>query len=1037
VPELLDHTRAALAGHYDVLREIGSGGMAVVYLAHDTKHNRDVAIKVLRPEVATHLGGDRFLREIQIEARLQHPNILPLHDSGDAGGLPYYVMPYVEGESLRDRLVRERQLSLPDALGIASEVADALDYAHSQGVIHRDIKPENILLSQGHALVADFGIARAVSVAGPVSTTSSGIVVGTPTYMSPEQGDQTGAVDGRSDLYSLGCVVYEMLAGEPPFTGATAYAIMARQLGERPRSLRVVRHQVPPHVELAVERALEKVPADRFDTTREFVRALTAPAPRIQRRTRRRLIGGALLAVATLVTLLTQLGGTTLDASRYVLATLAGADTGRDSLRQRIWVYELEDALSRVPNITLQGSTSVNDRVLRAGAVTLDLADWFDISRDLGAGRALGYRAVALGDSIEVVLDVFDVSRKESIRSQRARISRSATDVRAQMARLVERLFQLQPRAILSGTTVPEANQAYAAARNAVARWELPLAASRFQEAIQLDPEYAEAYLWLAKVRSWADEPIEAWVGAARNAVARIATLPDEHSRGEARALLAMAERQFPQACVEYERLIALNSVSFEAWYGLGECRRRDGVVVRDPASPSRWRFRSSYHAAVLAYRRALDMVPSFNFAVARRLPEVLYAETAMIRAGRPEAPDTGRFYAYPSYDGDTLGFLPFPAADVLAGRSGAVPATLGRAVDGNRISLLTIVRSWAAAFPDSTQALRELARVLELTGQLSGGGRPEQSAMVAAERAEQVARTALDSAKAQVLAVRVRLKLGQYSEAAGIADSALLRWPAPEPALAMQLDGLAALLGRARQTARLATGAVPQLLADDFEGLFRGAPLSLLQVWKALDGYAALGVPIDSLRALSDRLDTSLASVGTSVQAAQWDCTLRWNTLGLAFFELRRAPDSSTCWSRSPYLEMQAALARGDLASVRERSAALRAARPATIPAGDKAAQGALHEALVVLEAGDTLAAVQHLDALLTALPSLRTDLLDEPAQAAGLVRVMALRAELAGSRGDRNTAGRWARAVATLWRQADPELQPIVARMTALLRG
>ena len=214
--------RSSLVDRYAIKRELGRGGMAVVYLADDLRHKREVAIKVLRSELAAAVGVERFLQEIHIEATLQHPHILPLHDSGNAGGLPYYVMPYVAGETLRSRLEREKQLAVPDVLRIASEVADALCYAHGKGLVHRDIKPENILLAGEHALVSDFGIARAVAVAGAERITSTGISVGTPAYMSPEQGAGSERVDGRSDVYSLGCVVYEMLAGEPPYTGRTA-----------------------------------------------------------------------------------------------------------------------------------------------------------------------------------------------------------------------------------------------------------------------------------------------------------------------------------------------------------------------------------------------------------------------------------------------------------------------------------------------------------------------------------------------------------------------------------------------------------------------------------------------------------------------------------------------------------------------------------------------------------------------------------------------------------------------------------------------
>ena len=274
---------AALADRYRIERELGSGGMATVYLAEDLKHHRKVAMKVLRPDLASLIGAERFLREIETTAQLHHPHVLPLYDSGQAGGLLYYVMPYVEGETLRDRLEREKQLPIEDALRIAREVADALSYAHSRGVIHRDIKPANILLESGHAVVADFGIAKAIDDAGGNTLTQTGIAVGTPQYMSPEQAAGEKNLDGRSDLYALACVLYEMLAGQPPFTGATAASVVHQHMTAEARLISQFRPAVPPAIADVLTRALAKNPADRFSPAAHFAAALTstagAPAP--------------------------------------------------------------------------------------------------------------------------------------------------------------------------------------------------------------------------------------------------------------------------------------------------------------------------------------------------------------------------------------------------------------------------------------------------------------------------------------------------------------------------------------------------------------------------------------------------------------------------------------------------------------------------------------------------------------------------------------------------------------------------------------
>ena len=279
-----------LSDRYRVERELGQGGMATVYLAHDVRHDRKVALKVLRPELAAILGGERFLKEIRTTANLQHPHILPLHDSGEADGTVFYVMPYIEGETLRDRLEREKQLPVDDAIRIAREVSDALDYAHGHGVVHRDIKPENILLQGGHALVADFGIALAASKSeGSARMTETGMSLGTPHYMAPEQAMGERDITAKADIYALGCVLYEMLAGEPPFTGPTAQAIVARVMTERPRPLSSQRHTVPEHIEAAIMTALEKLPADRFATAAQFAAALEIGEPAYPRTGGRRL----------------------------------------------------------------------------------------------------------------------------------------------------------------------------------------------------------------------------------------------------------------------------------------------------------------------------------------------------------------------------------------------------------------------------------------------------------------------------------------------------------------------------------------------------------------------------------------------------------------------------------------------------------------------------------------------------------------------------------------------------------------------------
>ena len=271
----LERLTEALAGRYGIEHELGAGDMATVYLAQDIKHDRKVAVKVLRPELAAVIGGERFLQEIKVTANLQHPHILPLHDSGEADSFLYYVMPLVEGESLRARIDREKQLPIEESVEITRAVASALDYAHRHDVIHRDIKPENILLHDGQPVVADFGIALAITAAGGTRLTETGLSLGTPHYMSPEQATADRELDGRSDIYSLACVTYEMLGGQPPHIAPTAQAVVAKILVDDPKPVSDLRSNVPAHVDAALQRALSKIPADRFPDAAKFGEALT------------------------------------------------------------------------------------------------------------------------------------------------------------------------------------------------------------------------------------------------------------------------------------------------------------------------------------------------------------------------------------------------------------------------------------------------------------------------------------------------------------------------------------------------------------------------------------------------------------------------------------------------------------------------------------------------------------------------------------------------------------------------------------------
>jgi serine/threonine protein kinase len=524
--DVMDRLRSALADRYAIEREVGRGGMATVYLARDLKHDRHVALKVFHSELAQVLGPERFLREVKVTAQLHHPHILPLYDSGSADGLLYYVMPYVEGESLRDRLEREKQLPLEDALQISREVAEALAYAHSHDVIHRDIKPENILLESGHAVVADFGIARAITVAGGERLTATGMALGTPAYMSPEQSAGEQALDGRSDLYSLGCVLYEMLAGEPPITGPSVAAILTRKSVDVPLELRRMRSAVPAVVEQAVTRALSIVPADRQRTALEFAEQLTSttatpvahvakstPTPRMSSRRRAPwLVAGTLLAVlvigAVLWPVIPRESRDEAAAANRVVVVPFDNRTGDSTLNPiggmvADWITE---GLARINEVQVVPNMMVIQTLgeLRAGSGRgVGNVPLQELARATQSAIAVTGSYYRHGDSLEFHSEVLDVGAGSQLGAVQPVLGRSedpsaAIDtVRLRViAMLAARLGGLEWE--MPKTIQPPTYEAYRAYAEATSRWiagNYVEAAALAERAYALDSTYLRAEL--------------------------------------------------------------------------------------------------------------------------------------------------------------------------------------------------------------------------------------------------------------------------------------------------------------------------------------------------------------------------------------------------------------------------------------------------------------------------------------------------------------------------------------------------------------
>ncbi|HEY7634608.1 MAG TPA: serine/threonine-protein kinase, partial [Gemmatimonadales bacterium] len=515
----------ALRNRYVIERELGRGGMATVYLARDLRHKRRVALKVLHPDLSHSLGADRFLREIETVASLSHPHVLPLHDSGEAAGLLYYVMPYVEGENLRDRLARETQLPVEDALRVAREVADGLHYAHQHGVIHRDIKPENILLSGGHALVADFGIARALGETAGERLTEPGLAVGTVAYMAPEQASG-GQVDERTDVYALGCVVYEMLAGEPPFTGPTPQAIVAKRFVGPVPSVCTTRPDVPPGLDVALQKALAPVPAARFASVADFGQALahapslpdTTPIPRTPAvQTSQPVWRSRPLVTLGLVTFILLCLGVsallwrsrsaqrTLDADLLAVAPFDVLDP-----KLALWREGLVDLLAR----NLDGAGPLRavppTTVIRRWGGRADPLSAAELGRRTGARLAVfGSLVPAGGDSAHLRATLLDVAAEQplaefELHDAVSRIDRLGDSLTVRVLGTLGRAKRLELTRVASlGSTSPAALKAFLQGEQWFRQASWDSATASYERAVALDSTFALALWRLGRVVGW------------------------------------------------------------------------------------------------------------------------------------------------------------------------------------------------------------------------------------------------------------------------------------------------------------------------------------------------------------------------------------------------------------------------------------------------------------------------------------------------------------------------------------------------------
>jgi serine/threonine protein kinase/Tfp pilus assembly protein PilF len=563
----VERLRGALSDSYIIDRELGRGGMATVYLAQDCKHDRVVALKVLHSDLAASLGPERFLREIKLAARLNHPHILPLFDSGQADSFLFYVMPYVEGESLRERLDREKQLPVDEAVHHAKSIASALDYAHRQKIVHRDIKPENVMIYEGEAMVMDFGIAKAVSSAANDTITQSGMMVGTPAYVSPEQAAGEQNLDGQSDQYSLACVLYEMLAGERPFNGANAAAVMTKRFTETAKPLRVVRGAVPDHVERAVVRAMAVQAADRFATTALFAQAL----------------GSEILATPSDTATIPQAVVSTAKS----IAVLPFANMSNDAENEYFtdgMAEELINALSKIQSLRVASRTS-------SFAFKGKNEDIGDIGRKLKVSTVLEGSVRKAGNKLRIAAQLINVADGYQLWSER--FDRDMEDVFAIQDEISAAIFDSlrvilsegEKKAIERDRPVNlQAYEYYLRGRQFIHQWSrsgLEYARQMFRRAIEIDPDYALAYAGLADSCSLLymncdarEQNLTQGNAASRRALELGPDLAEAHLASGLAHSLSM---RFTEAEREFEFAMKLDPKLFEAAYHYGRARFAQG----------------------------------------------------------------------------------------------------------------------------------------------------------------------------------------------------------------------------------------------------------------------------------------------------------------------------------------------------------------------------------------------------------------------------------------------------------------------------
>jgi len=1011
--------RAAISHRYRIERELGRGGMATVYLAHELKHGRSVALKVLRPEIASVIGSERFLREIEVTAHFTHPNILPFYDSDEAVGRLFYVMPFVEGGTLKDRLARPPIPSIAEALSLTRQVAAGLTYAHQLGVVHRDIKPGNILLSSGHAFIADFGIARAVrQKLTEDQLTATGLALGTPAYMAPEQ-HVNSSVDGRADEYALACVLYEMLLGSPPSVYSSPNSFR--------RALRATRSDVPAAVEAALERALSVDASKRFPNVAEFAAALETavalPTPVPSRRTktlRVAAVGALALAISIAIWKWPDGGNgsdgnlaSVPDTTRYAILPMEYQSGITQSINEE---QLLHDGLARWGGISVVDHFQVRDALERHGSGPLTSQAALTIAKELGAGRFVRGEVSKVGDSLRIHATLYDVpAGGKTLSEGTIKLDPSLTGADSSFTSLARRLLlrgsSSESEAGSTSSLSLPARQAYGRGDDAIQAWDLAAADSAFATAGRIDPSYAEAHLWLALVRAWSGADPASWRYPASQAANQGSRL-SHRDQLIGQALVAQSQGDLGRACPLWKKIVEEEPGDFVSWYGLATCKVHDDAVLRDGGSPSGWRFRTSYHSTLKAYQRAFELLPSILASHRsnsyQSLRYLLMTGPNDFRSGRAVPPDTGSFGARPAWQGDTLAFIPRRSSELATLSANTQPDSRDEAARHQRELFRQIATAWRAAAPQSVDALQAVALSLELLG--------DRSALDTLRRARELVRNPDERLRVAGAEVWHLVKFSLPTDVQGLRSArllvdSLLRENPPQSASDQNLlAGLAAVTGRANLAAAYAR--VPR------------SPLALSRLGPALLAFASLGGPADSLIDLEQE---TLAAIEDGVpREERQDVRLEWVARAATIaFPDHRFKSIGDLAGRGDYLiDITAAWLDGDTTRVRRDLGTLAQARRRLDPS-DLTFDALYPEASLLHLIGDDRGAAAWIDPTLAGLRRAAPQVLASPPLAGSLVRTALLRAEIALRLGDRPGALLWSKAVAELWTDADPFLK------------